>query len=98
MRYHFNEQEKNTLKVQYLYNENHCNIYYLGDRNQVDEDVDLIKKHLTANKIDCSSQERDIYYSSGRVFNKVFKSELISICDKNKNGKYTGCNNILQVI
>lgn len=91
-------KKTNHHLVHFLYTTNLCDFYYIGDDRPEDIKLNSIKEHLASIAAQCSSQRKDIYYSTGREFNEVFKIELISICGKDSLSKYTNCNNISRVM
>ncbi|EEN9822044.1 helix-turn-helix domain-containing protein [Salmonella enterica] len=90
-------QNKNQSIAHYLYTEDHCNFYYLGDKRPENKKIMSLKEYLKSSNVQCSSQEKDIYYSTGRDLNSKFGTELITICDKNHNGLYVNCKNSLRM-
>ncbi|MEQ5974195.1 helix-turn-helix domain-containing protein [Serratia liquefaciens] len=86
-------QNKNKPIAHYLYTEGLCNFYYLGDNRPENKKIMSIKEYLKSGNVQCSSQEKEIYYSTGRDLNSKFGVELITICDKDNNGMYVSCEN-----
>jgi len=91
-------QNKNQPIAHYLYTEGLCDFYYLGDKRPENKKIMSIKEYLKSSNVQCSSQEKEIYYSTGRDLNSKFGIELITICDKDQNGMYVSCENTLRMV
>ncbi|WP_243846128.1 hypothetical protein [Serratia plymuthica] len=71
-----------------------CEIYTIG---KIDNENDLIlkiKNTLKQQKIDCAQSHSDIFYMEEIASKKMVRSDLLSVCNKNKNNHYDTCFNI----
>ncbi|MEE4411755.1 MULTISPECIES: winged helix-turn-helix domain-containing protein [unclassified Serratia (in: enterobacteria)] len=71
-----------------------CEIYTIGEIDNGNNLLLKIKNTLKQQKIDCAQTHADIFYMEEIASKKMVRSDLISICNKNKKNHYDTCFNI----
>ncbi|MDI3197835.1 winged helix-turn-helix domain-containing protein [Serratia ureilytica] len=71
-----------------------CDIYTVGKNTDTARLESIIPTLLKREGVDCKNDKNDIFYMENRLNRSFIRSDLISICSKDKNNIYNTCFNV----
>ncbi|MGG8255621.1 winged helix-turn-helix domain-containing protein [Klebsiella aerogenes] len=86
--------ERDTLDNDYLFTLDKCDVYLLTWSNDERESEHYIKKAIESENVNCKASFRSIFFSEGRRYNNIYKTQMITVCDKISAEEYADCVNV----
>ena len=71
-----------------------CEIYAVGNNFNATRIESILSSRLKLEDVDCKNDKNDIFYMENRINKNTVRSDLISICKKDKSHRYDSCFNI----
>lgn len=90
----FFSNNNSTLDSDYLFTIDKCDIYLLTWSNDEKESQQYINSAINKQGINCKSSPRDIFFSEGNRYNHAYKTQIITVCDKENDDQYAECVNL----
>lgn len=86
--------ERDTLDNDYLFTLDKCDVYFLTRSNDERESEHYIKNTIEKESVNCKASFRSIFFSEGRRYNNIYKTQMITVCDKISAKEYAECVNL----
>ncbi|MHA0949045.1 winged helix-turn-helix domain-containing protein [Enterobacter ludwigii] len=86
--------KKDVLDSDFLFTLDKCDVYLLTWSNNEKESKQYIKNAIDSEGVNCKASSRDVFFSEGHRYNHVYKTQMITVCDKINAEEYAECVNL----